>query len=267
MDASECFNPRLFEGEVAVVTGGGSGLGLAIATGLVACGAEVVITGRSVERLESAEASVAARTGRLVSSFPCDVRQVAEVDRLRDFVATRHGGAGIVVNNAAANFVMPAEKMGHRAFDAVVQTDLYGTFNITQAFVPEMIERGRGNILNITLPYAERGFPGFAHCGAAKAGIISLTATWAYEWGRYGIRVNAVAPGPVPTQGVAVNMLGTDAPFASSEKDVPLQRLGRPDDICGAALFLLSPASSWITGCNLVVDGGLYLNRSPADGT
>lgn len=265
VQAIDTYNRELFVGEVAVVTGGGSGLGLAVAKGLTACGADVVLVGRSAERLEDAEFELAEQTGRLVSSFSCDVREADQVDALRQFVVNRYGGASIVVNNAAANFFMPAEKMNRRAFDAVVQTDLYGTFSVTQAFLPEMISRARGSVLNITLPYPDRGFPGFSHCGAAKAGIVSLTSSWAHEWGRHGIRVNAIAPGPIPTEGVAQNMLRDDAPFASFSSQVPLGRLGRPDDICGAALFLLSPAASWITGLNLVVDGGLYLNQSPSD--
>ncbi|MFC7275541.1 SDR family oxidoreductase [Paractinoplanes rhizophilus] len=265
MDPEDFFNPKLFDGEVAVVTGGASGIGLRIARALTARGAEVMITSRSIERLEAAELEIAARTGRIVSSLPCDVREADDVDRLQDFVMSRFGGASIVVNNAAANFFTPAERMTRRAFDTVVQADLYGTFAVTQAFVGHMIEQRHGNILNITIVQPERGFPGFSHSGAAKAGILSLTCSWAFEWGRHGIRVNGIAPGPVPTRGVAENMLATDSPFADDARHVPLGRLGTPEDITSAALFLLSPAASWITGVNLVVDGGLFLNPPVTD--
>lgn len=269
MDVLRTFSPLALDGEVAVVTGGGSGIGYAIARDLVACGAEVVIASRSVARLEAAELRISTETGRLCSSAVCDVRDESDVERLRDRVTERYGPATIVVNNAAANFFMRAERMGHRALSAVMDTDLYGTFHVTGCFAEAMRANRRGCILNITLPVPERGFPGFAHCGAAKAAIASLTASWAYEWGPYGIRVNAIAPGPVPTEGVATNML--DAPdasaaFASLAGHLPLRRLGTPDDIAAAAVFLCSPAAGWISGTHLLVDGGTYLTASPADG-
>ncbi|MFE8944823.1 SDR family oxidoreductase [Streptomyces sp. NPDC007856] len=249
---------------MAVVTGGGSGLGLAIARDLVACGADVVITSRSAARLEAAELRIAEETGRLCASLPCDVRHDEEVEQLRDYVLSRFGTATIVVNNAAANFHVPAERMTRRAMETVVDIDLLGTFAITRAFVPGMIEMRRGTILSITVPGVDRGFPGFSHAGAAKAGIVSLTASWAREWGRYGIRVNSLAPGPVQTEGVTTNMLGmhageTNQAFLPQVEGVALQRLGTPEDISSAAVFLCSPAASWVTGVDLAVDGGVML--------
>ncbi|KHD78397.1 hypothetical protein MB27_05275 [Actinoplanes utahensis] len=264
------YHPELLEGEVAVITGGGSGLGYAIARDFVSLGAEVVITSRSADRLADAEARISDETGRSCDSVPCDVRDEADVSRLRDYVLARHNGATIIVNNAAANFFNRAERMTRRAFDTVVNTDLYGTFNVTRSLIPEMLAAGRGTILNITVPMPEVGFPGFAHCGAAKAAIVSLTATWAYEWGPRGIRVNGIAPGPVPTEGVAANMLAVDnaaEAFADHTGFVPLRRLGRPEDIAAAAVFLCSPASSWVTGQNLIVDGGVYLNTPATPGS
>jgi NAD(P)-dependent dehydrogenase (short-subunit alcohol dehydrogenase family) len=266
---AKLYHPDLMRGEVAVITGGGSGLGYAIARDFAALGADVVITSRSADRLADAEARITDETGRTCDSVPCDVRDEAEVDRLRDYVLARYGPATIVVNNAAANFFVKAERMTRRAFDTVVNTDLFGTFNVTRSLVPEMLKARRGAILNITLPQPEYGFPGFSHCGAAKAAIISLTASWAFEWGRHGIRVNGIAPGPVPTEGVATNMLAVDdssAAFADHDGIVPLRRLGRPEDISSAAVFLCSAAAPWITGQNLIVDGGLYLNIGPASG-
>ncbi|GAA0743740.1 SDR family oxidoreductase [Dactylosporangium roseum] len=269
MDGHRYFAPDLLAGEVAVVTGGGSGIGFAIARDFVALGADVVIASRSAERLADAEGRIAARTGRTCASLPCDVRQEADVDRLREFVTARYGPATTVVNNAAANFFMPAERMTRRAFDAVLSTDLAGTFNVTRGLVPAMLEAGRGLVLNITLAEPDRGFPGFSHCGAAKAAIVSLTSSWAYEWGGRGVRVNGIAPGPVPTEGVAANMLGEHDParaFAGAATRIPARRLGTPEDISAAAVFLCSPAGSWITGQNLVVDGGFSLNVPPNAG-
>jgi NAD(P)-dependent dehydrogenase (short-subunit alcohol dehydrogenase family) len=264
MTAAQFFNPKLLHGETAVVTGGGSGLGYAIAREFLAAGADVVITSRSADRLAVAEERLAGETGRTCASVPCDVRDEAQVSRLHDYVDARYGAATIIVNNAAANFFTPAERVTPRAFDTVVGTDLFGTFHVTRAFVPGMLAAGRGNVLNITLPLPERGFPGYASCGAAKAAIVSLTASWAYEWGPRGVRVNGIAPGPVPTHGVAANMLARDssAAFTGNLGHIPLRRLGTPEDISAAALFLCSPAAAWITGQNMVVDGGCYLNAS-----
>jgi NAD(P)-dependent dehydrogenase (short-subunit alcohol dehydrogenase family) len=258
------FNPKTLQGEVAVVTGGGSGIGLAIARDLAACGADVTITSRSAQRLDQAQIAIADQIGELCGAIPCDVRKEADVERLRDYVLHRSGPSTIVVNNAAANFPVRAERMSRRAFDTVLETDLHGTVNVTQAFVGDMITRRHGVVVNITLATPERGFPGFAHCGAAKAAIVSLTASWASEWGRHGVRVNAIGPGPVPTDGVAANMLGTDSSraFSGIVDKVPLRRLGTPDDISPTVVFLCSPAGSWITGGNIVVDGGMSLNPS-----
>jgi NAD(P)-dependent dehydrogenase (short-subunit alcohol dehydrogenase family) len=268
LDIHRVFSPKALDGEVAVVTGGGSGIGLAIARDLTACGAEVTITSRSAQRLDGAQVTIAEQTGELCGTMPCDVRKEADVERLRDYVLNRSGPATIVVNNAAANFHARAERMSRRAFDTVLETDLFGTFNVTRAFVPDMISRRHGVVVNVTLAVPERGFPGFSHCGAAKAGIVSLTASWAYEWGRYGVRVNALGPGPIPTDGVAANMLDTDSSdaFSSIVDKVPLRRLGTPYDISPTVVFLCSPAGSWITGGNIVVDGGLSLNPSPKPG-
>lgn len=262
------FRDDALSGMTAVITGGGSGIGLSIAMAFVACGAAVVIASRSADRLASAEVAIADATGRRSSSFPCDVRDEDAVRQLHDFVFTRHGPATAVVNNAAANFRMPAARMTRRALETVMDVDVFGTFIVTKEFLPDMLDAGAGAVLSISVPSAERGFPEFSHMGAAKAAISSLTCSWAREWGRHGIRVNAIAPGMVPTPGVTTNMLGkneeaTSGAFAEQRWLVPLGRLGSPEDIASAAVFLCSPAASWITGATLTVDGGSYLPLGP----
>lgn len=268
MNAARWFAPDLLAGKIAVVTGGGSGIGLAIATAFAAAGADVVITSRSAERLAKAELAIAERTGRVCASRPADVRDETQVAALHDFVNSRFGPATVLVNNAAANFRMPAERMSRRALATVVETDLYGTVGVTRAFLPDMVDAGGGAVLSVVVAGADRGFPGFSHAGAAKAAIMSLAGSWGREWGAYGIRVNTVAPGPVPTDGVTENMLGkpkatSATSFADHLGTVPLGRLGTPEDVAAAAVFLCSDAASWITGVTLSVDGGTYLPIPP----
>lgn len=260
MSGPPSYPANLLRSEVAVVTGGGSGLGLAIAEAFLRCGADVVITSRDAERLEVARRELSERTNRQCAAVPCNVREEPDVERLAAMVHDTFGRAGILVNNAAANFPVPAEHLTRRALDAVVSTDLFGTFNVTQALVPAMLEAGSGVILNITLPHPELGFPGFSHCGAAKAAIVSLTASWAAEWGPRGVRVNGLAPGPVPTEGTSSHMLSAGpGSFEALSEQIPLRRVGTPEDIASAAVFLCSPLAAWITGQNITVDGGLYL--------
>jgi NAD(P)-dependent dehydrogenase (short-subunit alcohol dehydrogenase family) len=256
------FAPALLAGDVAVVTGGSAGIGLAIATSFAAHGADVVITSRSADRLGKAAEAVAEATGQRCATVVCDVRDEDDVKRLHDDVYRRYGTVTTVVNNAAANFAMPAERMTGRAFSTVVDVDLLGTFTVTRAFVNDMVDDGGGVILNVVVPDADRGFPGYSHSGAAKAGIISLTRSWAREWGRHGIRVNAIGPGPVPTEGVANNMLGLGekdhgSAFSDSLGRIPLGRLGTTEDIAMACTFLCSSGAGWITGVSLNVDGGM----------
>lgn len=253
------FAPGLLTGDVAVVTGGSSGIGLGIAVQMSALGADVVIAGRSAQRLNTAASAVRAATGSECGTVVCDVRDESAVSALRDHVLDMFGTVTILVNNAAANFRMAAERMTALAFSTVVDIDLRGTFLVTTTLVNDMIEHGGGTVLNIVVPEAERGFPGFSHCGAAKAGIISLTRSWARELGPKGIRVNAVGPGPVPTDGAARNMLGlgdTDGAFTDVVAQLPLGRLGTVEEVATACVFLCSPAASWITGVSLAVDGG-----------
>jgi NAD(P)-dependent dehydrogenase (short-subunit alcohol dehydrogenase family) len=254
------FATDLLAGEVAVVTGGAAGIGLAVAVRLAACGCDVVIAGRSADRLSEAVNAVAAATGRRCTALVCDVRDERAVARLRTQTIDRYGPATIVVNNAAVNFAMAAERMTKPALLSVLDTDLVGTFNVTRTFVTDLIEAGGGAVLNMALPEAERGFPGYAHCGAAKAGVLSMTRTWAREWGRYGVRVNAIGPGTVPTVGAAANMPGlADGRDRHDVGRIALRRLGTPDEVALAAVFLCSGAASYITGAVLHVDGGLNI--------
>lgn len=251
------FSADLLKDRVAVVTGGSAGIGRELARVMLAHGARVAIASRQPDNLDAAAALLAEQTGRAPLTVPCDIRDTAAVDSLAERVRAELGTPDIVVNNAAANFRMDAERMTLRAFRTVVDVDLIGTFNVTRALVGGMLERGSGCVLSIVVPDAARGFPHYSHAGAAKAGIVSLTASWSREWGPRGIRVNAIAPGPVATEGATSNVFGGGSLLPEVTRRVPLGRLGTPADVAAAALFLCSDAAGWVSGVTLAVDGGL----------
>jgi peroxisomal 2,4-dienoyl-CoA reductase len=269
-ESSRVFRDDLLAGRVALVTGGGTGIGLGIARALVAAGAEVAIASRKPEHLEPAAEQLRAG-GSKVSAVEVNVREADSVARMVERVAQQHGRLDLLVNNAAGNFYAPSATLSPNGWRAVVETDLYGTFFCCQAAYPVMKAQGGGRIVSISMTLHYRGWPLMAHATAAKAGVDALTRTLALEWARDRITVNAVAPGPIPTEGVkkAFTPPGADAPdlfgmerFAADT--IPLGRWGTPEDIGHMVTFLASPAGSWITGAIMVVDGGAWLSGGAA---
>lgn len=263
--APRVFQPNLLAGKVAVVTGGGTGIGLGISQTLASAGAEVAIASRKPEHLEPAAKQLRA-SGAKVSAVEVNVREPDSVARMVEQIAQQHGRLDILVNNAAGNFYAPTATLSPNAWRAVVETDLYGTFYCSQAAYPLMRAQGGGRIISISMTLHYRGWPLMAHATAAKAGVDALTRTLALEWARDRITVNAVAPGPIPTEGVkkAFTPPGADAPdlfgmekYAS--ETIPLRRWGTPEDIGQMVTYLASPAGDWITGAIIVVDGGAWL--------
>jgi peroxisomal 2,4-dienoyl-CoA reductase len=259
------FQPDLLAGKVAVVTGGGTGIGLGISQTLASAGAEVEIASRKPEHLEPAAKQLRS-SGAKVSAVEVNVREPDSVARMIDQISRQHGRLDILVNNAAGNFYAPTATLSPNAWRAVVETDLYGTFYCSQAAYPLMKAQGGGRIISISMTLHYRGWPLMAHATAAKAGVDALTRTLALEWARDRITVNAVAPGPIPTEGVkkAFTPPGADAPdlfgmekYAS--ETIPLRRWGTPEDIGQMVTYLASPAGDWITGAIIVVDGGAWL--------
>jgi peroxisomal 2,4-dienoyl-CoA reductase len=259
------FRPDLLAEKVAVVTGGGTGIGLGIAGSLAAAGATVAIASRKPEHLEAAADSLRA-LGARVTTIEANVREPEAVARMIDRVTSDHGRLDILVNNAAGNFYAPSATLSPNAWRAVVETDLYGTFYSSQAAYPVMKAQGGGRIVSVSMTLHYRGWPLMAHATAAKAGVDALTRTLALEWAPDHITVNAIAPGPIPTEGVKRAFTPPDARapdlFRMDEyatQSIPLGRWGTPDDIGQMVTYLASPAADWITGAIFVVDGGSWL--------
>jgi peroxisomal 2,4-dienoyl-CoA reductase len=273
--AASVFRDDLFDGQVALVTGGGSGIGRGIADTLAGLGAHVVLASRKLERVEAAAAEIRANGGR-ASAVAVDVRDADRVNDMIEIVHKAQGRIDLLVNNAAGNFYAPSETISANAWKSVVEIDLNGTFFCSQAVYPVMRAQGGGSIVNISMTLHYRGWPLMAHATAAKAGIDALTKTLAMEWAADRVRVNAVAPGPIPTEGVrkaftpppssdaVADVFAADKAMEGyAQNSIPLQRWGAPADIANMVAFLASPAGSWITGSIMVVDGGEWLSKPP----
>lgn len=250
-----------FQGRTVLITGGGTGLGFAMAQEFGALGGNLVIASRKEEHLGPAQEKLAA-AGVPCLAVPTDVRDVDAVDRLVAVARERFGGIDVLVNNAAGNFVVMAEDLSPNGWKAVTGIVLDGTFLMSRAVAKQMIERGKGGaILNIIATYAWTGGPGTAHSAAAKAGVWNLTMSLGVEWARYGIRVNAIAPGPISTEGTDKNLWPTEELRELVKGTVPLGRFGRPEEIAHAATYLCSDYASYVTGATLAVDGGAWLHK------
>jgi NAD(P)-dependent dehydrogenase (short-subunit alcohol dehydrogenase family) len=251
------FRDDALENSTALITGGGSGLGLAMADRFVALGARVFLVGRSADRLVRA----AERLGHpeRVGHHAADVRDDAAVERAVSEAESRFGDVDILINNAAGNFLAATEDLSANAFNAVVQTVLYGTFHATQCVGRRMIRSGRGGcILNIVAGYAWTGSAFVVPSAVAKAGVLAMTRSLAVEWATYGIRVNAIAPGPFPTEGAWQRLMPAEVEADSLER-VPAGRFGEPTELANLAAFLCGDAAPYITGECVTIDGGRWL--------
>ena len=258
MTDREVFRSNLLANQVALITGGGSGIGATIASTFAKHGARVVLLGRTAEKLESTAAKIEQKTLCTIA----DVRDYRAVEGGVERAIAEFGRLDIVVNAAAGNFVAPAAGLSSKGFQTVIDIDLVGTFNTCRASFEALSKQG-GSVLNITATQAWVATPLQCHAGAAKAGIAKLTQDLALEWARVGIRVNAIAPGPIDeTEGM--RRLAPTDPEARERlvKGMPLGRFGTKLEVAQAALFLCSPAAGFITGASLCIDGGQSLMGS-----
>jgi citronellol/citronellal dehydrogenase len=249
------FKPGLFDGHVALITGGGSGIGLATAHTLGELGAKVAICGRKQERLDGAVKELAARN-IVALGKTCDIREPEQVAALVEAVAGELGPISVLVNNAGGQFPTTAEQVTTRGWEAVIRNNLNGTFFVTQAVATRcMIPQKKGRIVNIIANIA-RGFPGMVHTGAARAGVENMTKTLAVEWAQFNLQVNAVAPGIIKSSGteqypphfVEMGRLRT-----------PMKRLGTPEECAELIAYLASDAAYFVTGETWYIDGGAHL--------
>ena len=256
------FDTKILKERSILVTGGGSGLGLAMAKKFASYGGKVTIGGRTLDRLEKAatEIRAVAREGGDVAVHPADVREPAEVEAMVAHAISRFGKIDSLVNNAAGNFLVTSEDLTPNGFDAVVRTVLHGSVYCTLAVGRHLLERkAPGSIVSVVTTYAWTG-TGFALPSAcAKAGVLAMTRSLAVEWGEHGIRLNAVAPGPIPTEGAWTRLMAFPQAEKNTLERIPLGRLGTPEELSNLVVFLLSDLCPYQTGDCITMDGGEWL--------
>ena len=255
------FNKDTLKNETILITGGGSGLGLSMAKKFAELGANIAICGRTEKKLMDAS-EILKEHGTEVRFYTCDVRDYERAGEMFDSIIKHFGNLSGLVNNAAGNFLSASEDLSPGGFKAVVDIVLYGSFNCTHHFGNYLIDNKRkGNILNIVTTYAEDAGSAFvlpSACG--KAGVLAMTRSLAYEWGTFGIRVNAIAPGPFPTEGAWTRLFPTKKFENKYLGKIPAGRYGDHEELANLAAFLLSDLAPYITGECVTIDGGEKLS-------
>ena len=254
---------KTFEGRVGIITGGATGIGNAIAREVARLGARIVICSRKEENLQKAVEQIRSETGRAdaASYHVLDVRDAEAVDAMAAKVDADYGRIDFLLNNAAGNFIVPAEQLSVNGWNSVIGIVLNGTFYCSSAVGKRMIEKKTGGVmLNVIANYAWTGGPGVIHSASAKAGVLALTRTLAVEWARHKIRVNAIAPGPVHTPGASERLFPSEEIAEGIRKTIPLRRFASLEEVAQAASYLLSDYASYVTGENFVIDGGQWLS-------
>jgi NAD(P)-dependent dehydrogenase (short-subunit alcohol dehydrogenase family) len=254
------FQNDLLRGQVILITGGGTGLGKAMAQRCAELGAAVALCGRRADVVEATAKEIAGATGAEVLAGACDVRRFEEVEAWVASAVARFGRITALVNNAAGNFLAQTETLSPNAFRSVVDIVLAGSFHATLAAGRQMIAQGDGgNVLSIVTTYAWTGSAFVVPSAAAKAGVLAMTRSLAVEWGRHRIRCNAIAPGPIPTEGAFSRLMPPGVQEMGLRK-IPSGRMGEPRELADLAAFLLSPGSAYVNGEVVTLDGGEWLN-------
>lgn len=250
------FTPDTLKNKSILVTGGGSGLGLSMAKGFAKCGAKIAICGRNAEKLEKAAAEIRESGAPQVATYSVDVRDYEAVGKMYEALVSELGELNGLVNNAAGNFLSASEDLSPNAFKSVLDIVLHGTFNCTQHFGNLLINSKKpGSVLSITTTYAETGSAFVLPSACAKAGVSVLTKSLAYEWATYNIRLNAIAPGPFPTEG-AFSRLMPPQVEELAKKRIPAGRFGEHEELANLAVFMMSDMSTYMTGEIVTIDGG-----------
>ena len=250
------------KGKTIVVTGGGSGLGKAMTKYFLELGANVAISSRDIEKLKTTASELEKETGGTCLPVQCDVRHYDQVEALLAEVIKKFGKVDVLLNNAAGNFISPTERLSANAFDTIIDIVLKGSKNCTLAFGKHWIaeKQTNCNVLNIVTTYAWTGSGYVVPSATAKAGVLAMTRSLAVEWAKYGIRMNAIAPGPFPTKGAWDRQLPGDlAEKFDMAKKVPLRRVGNHQELANLAAYLVSDFSAYINGEVVTIDGGEWL--------
>ncbi len=254
--------PGALEDKIIVVTGGGSGLGKSMSKYFLELGAKVVITSRNMEKLKKAADELTRETGGEVLPLACDVRDYEQVEKVLEDTVKHFGKANGLLNNAAGNFISPTERLSANAFDTIIDIVLKGTKNMTLAFGKYWIKENikPATVLNIVTTYAWTGSAYVVPSATAKAGVLAMTRSLAVEWAKYGIRFNAIAPGPFPTKGAWDRLLpGELREKFDPAKKIPLKRVGEHQELANLAAYLMSDFSAYMNGEVVTIDGGEWL--------
>jgi NAD(P)-dependent dehydrogenase (short-subunit alcohol dehydrogenase family) len=253
------FQPGLLKGKRILVTGGGTGLGKGIAARYLELGAELWLAGRRASVLDSAAEELKGAFGGEVKTHPVDIRDAQAVDAMVQRIWDEAGPLTGLVNNAAGNFISPTKDLSPNGFNAIANTVFHGTFYVTHAVGKRWIAGGhKGSVVSILVTWVHTGSPYVVPSAMSKAGLHVMTKSLAVEWGRYGIRLNAIAPGPFPTEGAA-KRLRPGGGFEDSSKLNPMRRIGRMEELQNLATFLMADGCEWLTGETVAIDGAGYL--------
>lgn len=251
------------KGKTIIITGGGTGLGKAMTKYFLQLGANCVITSRKLDVLQKTAAELEAETGGKCLALQCDVRLYHEVERMVNDAIATFGKVDVLLNNAAGNFISPTERLSAGAFKAIIGIVLEGSVNCTLALGKHWIANKETNkvVLNIVTTYAWTGSPYVVPSATAKAGVLAMTRSLAVEWAKYGIRMNAIAPGPFPTKGAWDRLVPGDLQEKFDLKNrVPLKRVGEHQELANLAAYLVSDFSGYVNGDVITIDGGEWLN-------